>query len=298
MLRAPKTDVWRPALVRAPVSAALRPAEFAKAELILFPEEPAWRYLADPFGIWRGDKLYVFAEAYDYRVRRAHIEALELDAAGRILRRGPALADSAHLSYPFLIEDDGVLYMMPEAHRAGPQALYVCEAFPFVWRKCAVFDGLTLIDASPVKSGGLWWMFASLPGKQSTSALHVFFAERLTGPWRAHEANPVRRGADSSRMGGTPFVHDGALHLPVQDCSASYGGGLHVLRVNTLTPARFEAQITATLLPPAGAGAYADGLHTLSAAGPVTLIDVKRRLRSWRRYAVDAARPWRAWRGG
>jgi len=41
-----------------------------------------------------------------------------------------ALAKPFHLSYPFLLEQNGDVLMVPESHKAGEIALYRAHAFP------------------------------------------------------------------------------------------------------------------------------------------------------------------------
>ena len=120
--------------------------------------------------------------------------------------------------------------------------------------------------------------------------MHLAYAERLTGPWRTHPGNPVRVDRSSSRPGGTPFVVDGAIRLPVQDCTRTYGGALRVLTIHALTPGRFEATASGRLDAPASAGAFRQGLHTLAACGAVTLVDAKRRAISLSGLALGAGR--------
>ena len=69
---------------------------------------------------------------------------------------------------------------------------------------------------------------------------------------------------------------DGQVVLPVQDCSETYGGAIRPLRFSVLTPDRVEAAAGAPITAPSGFAPFIEGLHTLSAAGDVTLIDVKR----------------------
>jgi hypothetical protein len=94
--------------------------------------------------------------------------------------------------------------------------------------------------------------------------------------------NPVRTDRAGSRPGGTPILAGGALGLPVQDCSRTYGGAIRILRIETLTPDAFRAEAGPPIAPPVSALDWKDGLHTLSACDDVTLIDVKRRDRSLR----------------
>jgi hypothetical protein len=115
--------------------------------------------------------------------------------------------------------------------------------------------------------------------------MHLAWSETLTGPWTAHAANPVMSGFDVSRPGGTAFVHDAALHLPVQDCRATYGVAVNLLRIETLTPDAFLAAAVKRFEPAGLLAGFGDGFHTLSGHGDVTFIDVKSIRRS-------AAEPW------
>jgi hypothetical protein len=243
------------------------------------PEEGRLKFLADPFGVWIDGRLLLFAEAYDYRTRHGVIELVELGADFSPVQRSVVLCEPWHLSYPQVFEAEGDWWMIPEAHRSGVLTLYRAAVFPHRWEPVVRLElDAPAIDATPFRHDGLWWLAYSPAGPQrwKQGRLHFAFADRLTGPWRLHSENPVRIDLASSRPGGTAWLENGVPHLPVQDCTRTYGGGLRVLKIMELSPRRFEAETTAPLLPPFCAGAYRQGLHTLSACGRVTLFDVKR----------------------
>jgi hypothetical protein len=275
-----KKDIWRVGLIEAPMAELLDPAALASAPVRWFPDEGALRFLADPFGVWREGRLYVFGEIYDYRDRVGAIEVLVFDADLNFVERLPALNEPWHLSYPFIVETNGETYMLPEAHKSGALTLYRCERWPDRWvAEAEIKLDAVAIDATPLFHEGRWWLFYT-PATTKTakvSNLHVAFAGSLTGLWTPHPGNPVRVDASSSRPGGTPVVVDGRVVLPMQDCTATYGGAIRPLTVTTLTPEAFEAQAGAALKAPASYAPYVEGLHTLSAAGRVTLLDAKRR---------------------
>jgi hypothetical protein len=191
--------------------------------------------------------------------------------------------------------------MAPEAHRSGALTLYRAARFPDVWEPAV---RLTLdtppVDATVFRHGELWWLAYAPDGSQDfkQGRLHLAWAERLLGPWRTHTGNPVRIDRASSRPGGTPFLSDGRLTLPMQDCTATYGGAIRLLTVRELTPERFRAEAGPALRAPASAAPYVDGLHTLSACGDLTLIDVKRIDRSLGGLAVDLGRALGRWKAG
>jgi hypothetical protein len=293
-----RSDIWRIGLVDAPIAAVASGRALADARVHWLPEERPFAFLADPFGLWRDGRLNLFAEAYDYRTRHGVIELLQFGADLALHARRTVLREPWHLSYPFVFEADGETWMAPEAHRSGVLTLYRAVEFPHRWEATTRLAlDTAAVDATPFRHGGLWWLAYSPSGSQAMKQgrLHLACAEALTGPWRVHPGNPVRVDRASSRPGGTPFVQDGVLTLPMQDCTATYGGAIRLLRIHELTPERFSAEAAAPLQPPETAAPYADGLHTLSACGDLTLIDVKRTDRSFGGLAIDLGRRLGRW---
>ena len=289
-------DMWRVGIIAAPMETLLSTTALGAQPVTWLPEQGPLRFLADPFGLWRDGLLHVFAETYDYRDRIGAIHVLTFDADLRLIARRPALKEPWHLSYPFIAEADGETWMLPEAHRSGRLTLYRAEDFPTVWTPHSVI-GLDQvpIDATPVFHEELWWLFytPATTRADKVSALHVAWSPRLTGPWTPHAGNPVRYDPSSARPGGTPRLVDGALVLPVQDCRRTYGGAIRLLRITTLTPDRFEAQAGEVIAAPASFGTHTAGFHTLSGAGPVTLVVAKRVHVSALSLGLDAMRGFR-----
>ena len=274
----PRTlDIWRCAIVRQSADAILRDG-IDEAAVRWLPEMSPFSFRADPFGFWRDDRLTIFAEAFDYRTRIGHIDALVYDKDLRLLECRTALKTPWHLSYPFVFEADGDVWMLPEAYRSGTLRLYRARAFPFDWEPvCEIpLDG-PAIDATPLFHDGKWWLLYAPSADKSarTSHLHVAWAEKLTGPWHLHPLNPVRISLSGSRPGGTPLRTGQGIVLPVQDCRRTYGGAIRQLVIRTLDTTHFEAEERDGLSAPTWMAPATDGLHTLASAGPVTLIDVK-----------------------
>src|SRR4051812_4298387 len=217
------TEIWRPGILRAPIADVL--AAPAAIPIVWLPRPRDFCFLADPFGLWRDGHLHVFCESYDYRTKHGVIRFFTYDSALTLVREGEALHRDHHLSYPFLVEHAGEVYMLPEAHRAGKLTLYRARRFPDDWEPVADILDLPAIDASMVFHRGRWWMFHALPGpdRRAMRELHVAVADDLRGPWAPHPANPVHTGLAASRPAGTPFRMGEALYLPTQDCREAYG---------------------------------------------------------------------------
>jgi len=286
------TDIWRVGIVAAPLR-EIATGGLGNHSIQWLSAASGFTFLADPFGLWRDGVLHMFVEVFDYRDRHGHIDVLRFDHGLRMLDRRTCLREAWHLSYPYVFEAGGEVWMLPEAHRSGGLHLYRATEFPFGWERAATIalDGIA-VDATPVFHDGLWWLFYAVAGSRldKISRLHLAFAERLPGPWHCHPLNPVRIDRTSARPGGTPVLIDGRLGAPMQDCSKTYGGAIRMLWIEQLSPDAFRAAAGTEIRPRADFGAFDDGLHTLSGAGDCTLIDAKRIDRSWSGMAIDLRR--------
>ncbi len=285
----PASDIWHIGIAHAPIASFLT-ARVEDMRITWLPPQKPFCFIADPFGITHGSRHYIFAESYDYRDKRGKIVFHEYSAELKLLRSGDALVQPFHLSYPFLLEHAGDVYMLPEAHRGGGLTLYRARALPDDWEPlCTLLPGIAAIDASIVRHDDLWWMFYSVAGKNNEAMreMHIASAQSLTGPWQPHARNPVHVSLSSARMGGTPFTHAGKLHLPTQDCTRTYGGAVSLVRVDTLTQQEFTCGVARNLPPARIFAPFTDGFHTLSSFGDMTLIDAKRIYRSPLRHLVN-----------
>lgn len=274
-----RKDLWKSAIVSASLDYILERQSIADLKLTWLPPMPAFTFAADPFGMWRDGRLYVFVEIYDYRVRIGRIEVLTYDSGLNLIARQPALSEPWHLSYPYVFEAEGETWMLPEAHRARRLTLYRATTFPHAWEPvCRIELDQVPIDATPLFHEGRWWLFytPALSEMDKVAALHLAWAERLTGPWHALSQNPICYDAASARPGGTPAVVDGRVVLPVQVCTSTYGGAIRPLWFDVLTPANVVCRPGAQLPIPPTLAPHVEGMHTLSGVGSVTLIDVKR----------------------
>jgi hypothetical protein len=266
---------WRIGVIEQPIHTLVE--DFDPAA-ILWLDVPFEGFLADPFGIAGPDgSLIILAEALPWKERRGRIAAIERRGDGTLTLAPTSLTADAHLSYPQLIEQGGEIYCIPESSAQGCVQLFRAVDFPRRWvLERVLLEQFAGSDATVVQYQGGWWMFVGHHAEQDEAKLFIFHSAALQGPWTPHALNPVKCDLRSSRPAGTPFVgKDGALYRPAQDCSRVYGGALVINRVTRLTPAEFEEEITAHLRPDP-AGPCPDGLHTLSAAGELTLVDGKR----------------------
>jgi hypothetical protein len=265
-------ETWNIGLVYEPISTF---AEGEATHTIHWLSPPSNdRYYADPFGLERNGSLYILCEEFDYRSNKGRIISIEMKQKKYESTPRVAMEFPFHTSYPYLIESRGEIYCIPETARAMEIALYRSVDFPCRWEKVSTLvPRFPARDATVFEHNGLWWLTCS--GSPTTPDLYAWYSSDLLGPWVPHPSNPVKKDPSSSRPAGTPFVCDGILYRPAQDCSRTYGGRIILNRVRVLTTDAFKED-SATVIEPNVSGPYPHGLHTISAAGDVTLIDGKR----------------------
>ncbi|MGA2794069.1 MAG: hypothetical protein ABSE69_11125, partial [Roseiarcus sp.] len=243
---------------------------------------PKWNVLrdtgdncfADPFPITRDGRTFVFFEELDHRIGKGVISALEFGPNGPVGEVFQVIEEPWHLSYPFLIEAEGRLWMVPEGSRSGQVTLYRCVDFPRKWERCAaLIEGIEAADATIFEHDGLFYMMSAvredLGGYSDTLAIH--YAPSLFGPWREHAERPVLIEAGAARPAGAIARKSGALWRPVQDCTNGYGRALRLARIDHLDPQGFEQTFTARIGPgPLWPGGR---LHTLNRFGSLECID-------------------------
>lgn len=262
-------DQWRVGLVEAPISAFLDPG-FEPAVRWLSPRRRRG-YCADPFGTVGDEGLEIYCEAFDARSGRGHLVRLDKEGEPEPLLGFPA---DLHLSYPYLVEEDGETYCVPESSAAGEVWLYQKQGRQWGYA-ATLLSGFAGVDATLFRHIDRWWLACTSQDGDPNADLHLFYAARLRGPWQPHAQNPVKRDAASARPAGTPFVYQEQLYRPVQDCSEVYGGGIAINHVLRLTPHEFIERTVVRRGPPRG-WPWRRGWHTLSAVGGITLVDAKR----------------------
>jgi len=225
---------------------------FADAAGYSLMRPPKDRFYADPQLVERDGRTWLFFEDLRYSVNRAVISCCEIapdctpGAPVEVLRR------PYHLSYPFIFEHEGEMYMVPETKQNRTVELYRATNFPAEWKlESVLLNNVYAVDTTILKLGGRFWMFAGVSNGRYSNCdeLGIFFADALTGPWTPHPANPVVSDVRRARPGGAFFYDDGRLIRPSQDCARAYGYALVFSEVLKLNENEYEERPVSRLGP-------------------------------------------------
>jgi hypothetical protein len=234
-----------------------------------------FHYLADPFVIYKNGKNYCFVEDFDYLKQRGSIVVYELTDAGGV-RVGIALEENFHLSFPYLFEYQGELFMCPESSENRDIRIYKCIEFPLRWRLQKIaMEKISAADTMIFPKDGKWWMFTNIDPVEigdHCSELFIFSANSpLETRWTHHPLNPVI--VDASRARNAGLIVDGDTYFR---CSQGqgfdfYGRRVLINKITDLTDFSYHESCSCVITPSFGAGVV--GTHHLHSNGKITVFD-------------------------
>ena len=242
---------------------------------IKFPEPPKNHFYADPFLIADDKYVHILYEDYNYRIEkgvlgyhRYNIGIEEFD------NKGVALELETHLAYPYLFENEGHVYCLPESASSGSVILYELDREGGKLACASVlipdFPG---VDPSIIYFRGRWWLFCT-HRDASNEDLYIFYSDNLFGPYTPHNQNPVKTDINSARPAGNMYITDEVLFRPVQRNAGRYGAEMAIMRVDELSAEAFQ-ETNFQQLSPNRNKKLKHGLHTFSQSNGYAIIDGK-----------------------
>lgn len=238
-------------------------------------DSPRGKFWADPFLIERDGASWVFFENYDYAEKRAVIDCGRIES-GRLVDVRTALNRPEHLSFPYVFEHDGTVWMVPESEQAGAVNLFRAARFPDQWVLERTLLDIRAVDSVPFLHRNRWHMFVSpVVVDAQVPFTMLFTAPQLLGPWMLHPAGCISSDVRFARSAGA-VIHDGERLIRVnQECAEGYGHSICFSEIE-LGEETYEAKPYGHLLPEALGDI--GGVHTYNRVGDWEVIDGRRLL--------------------
>lgn len=222
--------------------------------------------LADPFLFVKNGTLYLF---YEHLTRWF--------GTGRLCMRSTCdlknwtdevdvLLEPFHLSFPYVFEDKGKVYMLPETGGANSIRLYEAEDDSLTkWRFVQKIkeDEEPWYDSVIHKRDGKYYLFSGHDDNVN-QIQHLFVADNIFGPYTEHPESPIAKGRDCGRNAGSIIEQDGNLFRPVQVCVNCYGEQTSVMKIDRLTPTEYKESIYSQNIINKGEQPYKEGGHQWS----------------------------------
>ena len=225
--------------------------------------------VADPFLFVDGDRLFLFYEEkrnYTPGVIRmtSTVDLIHWTKAVTVLK------EDFHLSYPFVFEDQGSIYMIPETSDVGDIRLYMADnkdltsfsLYKTLLQKEVKETEIGFADTSVFKKDNLYFLMTSVE-RQRTNYLYLYFAFQADGPYVEHSCSPVCASSKYGRNGGGILAFDDKLFRVAQDCEVRYGDNIHMFEIDKLNTSSYEEHLALSDLIPNGIHFYKEGGHQL-----------------------------------
>jgi hypothetical protein len=202
---------------------------------------PKGRFFADPFVYLRHGQVFVFFEDYYFNERKGKISvATYVDGAFTFL--GVVLDLPYHLSFPYIFEYEGNIYMLPETSSNRTIELWKCVEFPMKWKLHTILmDEVSAVDTLIFPYGDHWWLFTNIDRTHGTNycdELFAFYSDRPdSGKFTPHALNPIVNNPVKARNAGMILDPDGGVIRCAQmQGFLHYGKGISLNRIEELTP--------------------------------------------------------------
>ncbi|WP_424961813.1 glucosamine inositolphosphorylceramide transferase family protein [Leclercia adecarboxylata] len=229
-------------------------------------------FQADPFIIDKDDRLYVFYEAFSFLnskgVLRCRILNKALEEIEDLKLEG--FDDlKCHLSFPFLFQLDGKLFMIPESSERKEVILFQSVDFPARWEKVKVLvSDMAVTDNVVFELDGVSYLVSTTMDNE----LVIHTSEGLLGDWKLISpnldvCNVHFRGA------GKPYSINNKTYIFTQECNPDvYGKSIFIKELTSLTPHNYEEKLVGKISASIN---NSDGIHTLNFTDNYIVYDTK-----------------------
>lgn len=237
-------------------------------------EEEDSDYSADPFVTIIKDTAYIYYEFLNFWEGKGRICRISnFDFITR--KQVGGFPSNIHLSYPYIFADEEKTYCIPETAEANEVALY--EVNPaqnhLLTKRKILLTGASYLDSSIIKYNGSYWLFTSR--KDKPRKMFIFYAATLDGEFLPHRMNPIACTGKTCRGAGSLFTDNGILYRPTQNLEHTYGGSIVINRIDVLSPQAYASESVFEIVPQSP---YGSGVHTISIAENLIVIDGKRKV--------------------
>lgn len=230
-------------------------------------------YFADPFVINTKKDTYIFFEWYSYYNGKADL-AVALKSE-KFEKYHKISSFKEHRSYPYIFENEGIIYCMPEAHKTNQLVLYKFDEDNLSLEKDSILlNGFPIVDATLYHHENKWYIFL-VNQKNSHTHLEIYHSDNLKGPYVPHKNNPVMIDCSKARPAGKLFNYNGKTIRPSQNCTNHYGQEIYLENILEISDSKFITEFHSTIIP-LDKSNYNKGIHTINSDANITVIDGKR----------------------
>jgi hypothetical protein len=212
-------------------------------------------FWADPFTFKYKNVNHLFFENYSYKSQKGKITTGVLENNKISLVKDVLIRDY-HLSYPFIIQENDDIFMIPESGQNMRLEIYRSTEFPIKWELYSTgFEGSSLVDTTIyTDSNNEVWLFTNKgtpPLNDFGSELYIYKIDSLKlNKIIPHKKNPVIIDCRYGRNAGPIYKDGDKIIRPSQNIiNETYGYGINLSMIKKLTIDEYEEEHITTIKP-------------------------------------------------
>ena len=208
------TKCWTIGIIEGGISSIMK-SDALDVKWLKLPKE---RWFADPFVLdVVGNEVHLLVEDFEYVKEKASISLLKIDKQTlNIISRKIVLELPTHLSFPYILRENGRIFVCPENCQGEGLVMYEFDKTNERLLPCKKICGDVVWDSVLTYCFGEPLLFTA---NKDDYHLDIY---KKTGDNFSFFKTIVSNNKDS-RMAGDIFEYEGNYYYPAQDCSNGYG---------------------------------------------------------------------------
>lgn len=211
-------------------------------------------WYADPFILSSSDKdVVILAEEWVRKEKKGRLAVLFCEKRRngyRLKQRATLLEKDTHLSFPYVIEDNGQIYVVPENYQSGTVTLYRYDIDANKLVEPIVLLNESLVNCQIAKIGKTYYMFgiqSGLPDSEAGKRLLIYKSDSLFGDYKISQTidNKLREERGAGRI----FSSHGRIYRPAQSCEGGYGKSVLIYELTMDENGSFAEKLSRRFVP-------------------------------------------------
>lgn len=229
-------------------------------------------FQADSFLFVKEDELFLFYELQHWDdpgcIAMVKTKDLKTWTKPQIVLRQPF-----HLSFPYVFEDNGTIYMIPESQESDSIRLFKANKDLTTFTHVRTLlqqerkDGIhyNYNDSHIYRKDNKYYLFTSYQKDWMYYQELYVTDDLLNGNFVKHPASPICISNEYGRNGGSIIHYNGRLLRVTQDCHKNYGDNVSLLEITQLDEEHYEEKLFRRNVFPKNS-IFIDGGHQLNIA--------------------------------
>ena len=256
--------------------------EIDKQSIFNYPKRKFWNMFhpaimrADPFLFVHNERLFLFYEEMLLGKGLGYINMISTADLKKWTKPTCVIHEpQSHFSYPFVFKENDNVFIMPETggdhnirlYKAENEYLTKFKLHNTVLNRYALPNNIRFdfADSCIYKKNDVYYLFTSYCDDK-TYYLQLFISNYFDKGYKEHPNSPIAISNKYGRCAGSIIEVNKHIYRPAQDCENVYGGQIHLMEIDELSPTAYKEHVVKHNIIPQQLKFYKEGGHHINFA--------------------------------